>query len=344
MARINIDDDLFGGGGFIGLLSALKDEEKAMGKILKAYRAAQGYWVKGELVPEGLWKALDLEILIDCDLATRKPTGIYVHGSEKSFDWLLQKSKAGIASGEARRKKSEVFKQRSNDVGQKGTSVEHTFGADGVVFEQNGNGSEALYSSLFTHSIHTQPETVERPERISQENLILMFNRICAGQGKIRAFSGYDLPREALVDFLNRSGKPEWCNSEDWENFFSEVAASDYLTGKNEVGFVASLPWILKPDKFENIIAGLHGNRDPKFKTSKQAHSDSGAKADALFDRIIRTGRYAFKREDYTDLEMSALQNAGGLASIMDCTDFNKEKIKAQFRAAYKQAFEELGK
>lgn len=176
---------------------------------------------------------------------------------------------------------------------------------------------------------------------VSQEALIQTFNKICAEKGKIRTYNGYDLPREALIDFMNQSGKPGWQHISDWEKAFSEIPTSDYLTGKVD-GFTMTLPWILKPDKLVNLVGGLYANKDSGEKALKKDSVDSGAKADKLFEDIIRTGRYEFSRANHSSTDLRAIELLGGLAVIFDCTNFTMEKVKAQFRAAYKQANEEV--
>lgn len=189
----------------------------------------------------------------------------------------------------------------------------------------------------------TEPQKIVHLQKlpISQNQLIDLFNRKCGGKGKIRLYPGFSLPPESLTDFINRMGEPSWRTIEAWEKFFDEVLESDLLLGK-KMDFVASLPWLLKPLNFINTASGVHKGRVDDKKPSDAQAKESGAKSDAMFEKIIREGRYQFSKENYSELEMTAIRNCGGLAAIFDCTDFTKEKVKAQLRAAYKQATEEL--
>lgn len=57
----------------------------------------------------------------------------------------------------------------------------------------------------------------------------------------------YATDRESALDFFDR--------------FFAYVAKSDFLTGRNGVWTGCDLPWLVKEDKFANIISGKYENR-----------------------------------------------------------------------------------
>lgn len=106
MARINIEGSLFADIRFQALSRNLGSSRLAIGTVTEAFFMAQKYWVDdGSLIPESVWKIADFECLIDVHLAERRDSGIYLCGSEKQFDWLLQKSAAGKKSAESRKTK-----------------------------------------------------------------------------------------------------------------------------------------------------------------------------------------------------------------------------------------------
>lgn len=182
------------------------------------------------------------------------------------------------------------------------------------------------------------PSTEPPPQKtISESDVIALYNETCAGHGEIKRFDFFFLPPEARTNFINRSGEPGYRTKDQWREFFKKVLESDFLLGK-KTGHVASLPWLLKPDKFVEVATGVHKNRQ----VAKETASEANAKADALFENIVRAGRYQFKRADYTETDMKALEGIGGLAVIFDCTDFTKKTVIANLRTEYKKALEAM--
>ena len=46
-----------------------------------------------------------------------------------------------------------------------------------------------------------------------------------------------------------------------WDALFAQVAASDWLSGRNRQGWCATLDWVLGPKNLEKILAGNYDNR-----------------------------------------------------------------------------------
>lgn len=75
----------------------------AIGWVVRAFRLAQGFWCREQLVPKIIWDAVGFPpIMLKLGLIERRQEGIYVRGSEEQFAWLIQKSKAGKKSGISR--------------------------------------------------------------------------------------------------------------------------------------------------------------------------------------------------------------------------------------------------
>lgn len=76
------------------LIDLLGDEWRADGMMIRVWLVAQQFWTSGGVsfyVPERelTRHGIDLEILIKCNLATRKNDKfIYINGSRKFFNWL----------------------------------------------------------------------------------------------------------------------------------------------------------------------------------------------------------------------------------------------------------------
>lgn len=110
MARINIEDKIWSDSRFKALAHRLGDEEKAVGRMIRAWRVAQEWWVKDQqLIPENIWAMNQLgDELFECMLARKTRDGIYVSGATEQFSWLIAKKKAGKLSGVSRRKKKKI--------------------------------------------------------------------------------------------------------------------------------------------------------------------------------------------------------------------------------------------
>lgn len=149
MARINIDDELFADGRFVILKKLTGSEEVAIGKLVIAWRTAQAFWLKDELIPHRFWEILKLDELVQTGFAEVHDAGVYVNGTEKHFDWLKQKQAAGIRSGEVRRAK--VQNSKSGPKCERNTNGTRTEG------ERNTNGRATKKEPLtltLTHNIY----------------------------------------------------------------------------------------------------------------------------------------------------------------------------------------------
>jgi hypothetical protein len=114
VARINIEDRLWGDIRFQNLMIKTGNRHTAKGMILELYTVAQQFWLpsKGQGIPRPAWDEFELpRELIECRLARDDGDFIYVIGSKEQFAWIEQASASGKAggkaSGEARRENKE---------------------------------------------------------------------------------------------------------------------------------------------------------------------------------------------------------------------------------------------
>jgi len=115
MARVNVEDAWFVDAEekrecLIQAIQALpiRWSDAADGMAVRAWKLAQRFWKDGEkLIPEADWKRAGLEPLIVCDLAERRPEGVYVRGTRDQHDWILQRVEAGKRGGNNRAKTAE---------------------------------------------------------------------------------------------------------------------------------------------------------------------------------------------------------------------------------------------
>lgn len=123
MPRINVNEDWFSDATKrrAALVRALSHrprniEREADGIALDAWRLAQRYWKDSEqLIPEAVWQRADLELLIECDLAERRPEGVYVRGTREQHEWLRQRVEAGRSRAKGERNDKGRFVQRPTD-------------------------------------------------------------------------------------------------------------------------------------------------------------------------------------------------------------------------------------
>lgn len=110
MARINVEDDYWSDPRREILARLVGDQERADGRMLRAWRVAQGFWKKDELIPPRMWDTGGFDGILEADLAEKRDGGIYVRGAEGHFGWLESRARAGQKggkrSGETRKKKA----------------------------------------------------------------------------------------------------------------------------------------------------------------------------------------------------------------------------------------------
>jgi hypothetical protein len=111
MARINIEESIWGDAKFMNLCISLGDPRTAIGAVVMAWKTAQKYWYPDKKpIPKEEWiKAGIGTELIECGLARETDYGIYVNGAEHHFAWWFEQrhtaSVAGTKSAAARKKK-----------------------------------------------------------------------------------------------------------------------------------------------------------------------------------------------------------------------------------------------
>ena len=55
--------------------------------------------------------------------------------------------------------------------------------------------------------------------------------------------------------------KQEYQSLDFWKDFFRQVKASSFLTGKTDKPFMADLEWLVKPTNFQKVLEGRYDNR-----------------------------------------------------------------------------------
>jgi len=134
-------------------------------------------------------------------------------------------------------------------------------------------------------------------EKITPDGVIVLYNAICAGQGKIERYRGAFLGGTNQTDFLNRANSPGFCDVEIWKELFQRTIASEYLRGESKKhNFVVTLPWLLKPENFDSVLSGGY---PPRVGAKKPADEPpDGVDYDTWYREKCRLERISEEKHD----------------------------------------------
>lgn len=105
MARINIEECWWSDPRRMKLIELI-GTLGADGVAINAWRTAQEFWAKGELVPLSIWKHVQAnDKLIQANLAEERDGGVYVRGSSQYLEWVAERRRAAAAGGKKSAKK-----------------------------------------------------------------------------------------------------------------------------------------------------------------------------------------------------------------------------------------------
>jgi hypothetical protein len=133
MARINIEPEWWSDMRRMQLVLLLGNEFSADGMVFRAWRLAQQFWFKKELIPDHAWVGSGFgDELFKCGLAERRQEGIYVRGATRHFDWYEKKvevlrqnaSKGGKNSAKSRKTRNGTAQPSKKTSKQTRTEVE----------------------------------------------------------------------------------------------------------------------------------------------------------------------------------------------------------------------------
>lgn len=110
--------------------------------------------------------------------------------------------------------------------------------------EENDKASQNI-DSFLTQFAKT------KSDYINPTQVIELFNSKIPRASCISAYTPYSLPPQSLEDFKTLTGFKEFSTIEKFENYFSKILESDFLTKKCPRSFL----WFLKPDNAFKILA-----------------------------------------------------------------------------------------
>lgn len=257
MARINVEDDLFGDFRFEELASRLGDLEKAIGKMVRLWKVAQKYWVDNKsLIPHEIFEKGPWETVLEVGLAEKRETGYYVSGSERQFAWIFQKATAGKKSAEAR-----LAKYGSNQPVKPRTTLEQR----STSVERSPNTPEPL--TLTPTLTHISDTTYPHPTESRDKTITLdkIWNEHCGDLPKVK---GLSKQRQSAIKARLKENSSE----EYWIDVAKAIAANPFCNGENDRGWRADFDYFVKPGTHLKASEGSYMRSKPK---SQIVFSDS---------------------------------------------------------------------
>lgn len=104
-----------------------------------------------------------------------------------------------------------------------------------------------------------QSKTKE-PPACPHKDIITLYHECLPGHPRVREWNEENQKRLRA----RWREEPERQSLDWWRNFFvSEVAASDFLTGRAKE-FQATMEWMVRPRNFSKILNGQYRNRGPR--------------------------------------------------------------------------------
>ena len=170
---------------------------------------------------------------------------------------------------------------------------------------------------------------------LKPDRIVNLFNEKLAGKGKIKPCPGFFLPASIVQDFITMRGYPKFDQIETWEEYFSIVAKSSFLTNT----FTPSLAWLLKPENAFKVFSGQYDDKDsePHKKDAKNDYYQAQAMASDLFEIIIMAGHHGLMQAiaNLYPIQRKALDKFGRASEILNCTDYQSIEIKKRLTTAF---------
>jgi len=93
--------------------------------------------------------------------------------------------------------------------------------------------------------------------KITESEIIVLFNDTLGQKGQIKKYPGFSFSPKLRDEFIILWGSGIFKDLNDMSGYFQEVGKHKKLLGQDEkFDFVASLPWLLKLDVAQKVLAG----------------------------------------------------------------------------------------
>lgn len=113
---------------------------------------------------------------------------------------------------------------------------------------------------------NTSFEILQIPDRIPYQKIVAAFNEICTSLTKVKGLT------EGRKSVIKARYKDLDYSMDKVREYFTQVQASDFLTGKverdGERPFKATFDWVIKSANFVKIIEGNYENKEARYGTS----------------------------------------------------------------------------
>lgn len=237
MARINIEDQLFTDGRFIQLVGKIGDIQ-ATGLVILAFKLAQTYWLKGELIPKDVFfYRNEFKNLLEIGFAEEKDDGIYISGSKEQFSWLIQRKNAGKKGG----RKPKV---KRNESGIETESSEIKSGLSESISDRKPQ------SQSQSQSLNTIPPNPQKGDDG-------FFETQCNDVAKVWNDYAEDYKLTKIKTPISkdrmdrmRAALKEFSEIDDWSKIICAVGLNDFNLGRNDRGWKADFDWLFHKTKF----------------------------------------------------------------------------------------------
>jgi hypothetical protein len=225
--------------------------------LVKTFEKIQEKRTKKIKIPKNLFNFEELENAIDPVKYDTKRTSddLFFPKKNEKKERVSDPEKeiSGTESKSKSKSKSKSINYLSSDEDKSASPCQETHTGQLVQEELKDNFSGVELSE------ETDPEEQVQTipiEQIDYKAIMEDYNRIC----------GEKFPQVKIVSEVRRKNikarsKELKEHGMTWEEFFQKVAASDFLAGNNNHGFVASFDWIVLPTNMAKIVNGNYDNR-----------------------------------------------------------------------------------
>lgn len=148
------------------------------------------------------------------------------------------------------------------------------YDAESQNLRANNTSNNTIRKSLIDKSIKD-----EKPKTDIADEFIKLYHYICRSLPKVKAIT--DKRKKAIEKLMKKY------TFEDAKEVFTKSEESDFLTGRNDRGWKADIDFIIREDKFLNILEG-------KYDGKKKSVSAEGS---------LKLDRKADKRKLWEDVE-----------------------------------------
>ena len=248
MARLNIEDGLFTDKRFYDLCAKCGGSAAALGELVFAWKCAQKHYLSNDgVIPFDDWKRNKLnDLIIECGLAEKLESGIYLCGTEKQFSWLKQRSDAGKKGA-----------QRTNSARASTDDSRRT--SD----EFRSSSFSSSFSSSKKNNTHTASSLKSDADALWV--CVKIWNEKSGDKlAKVSEIKLAGSTKRLLKLIQLRKENP--LNEEEFSLAVDFISKEKFYTGDSKSGWKANFDWLLEPENSTKILDEATNKSSQKFK------------------------------------------------------------------------------